>query len=54
MFDIVDSSVTRDAHILRSLIRESGLVVLGQERQGGFPEQCMPVWMFALRGDECR
>ncbi|KAF6075205.1 methyltransferase like 11B [Phyllostomus discolor] len=54
VFDVSDSSVTRDTHILGSLIRESGLVVLGQEKQDGFPEQCMPVWMFALRGAACR
>jgi hypothetical protein len=23
-------------------------VVLGQQKQDGFPEQCVPVWMFAL------
>ncbi|XP_008823113.1 alpha N-terminal protein methyltransferase 1B [Nannospalax galili] len=48
IFDLSDSSVTRDMDILRSLIRKSGLVVLGQEQQKGFPEQCVPVWMFAL------
>uniref|UniRef100_A0A8C9AXA6 N-terminal Xaa-Pro-Lys N-methyltransferase 2 n=1 Tax=Prolemur simus TaxID=1328070 RepID=A0A8C9AXA6_PROSS len=51
VFDLSDSSVTRDMDILRSLIRKSGLVVLGQEKQEGFPEQCMPVWMFALHSD---
>ncbi|XP_063483327.1 N-terminal Xaa-Pro-Lys N-methyltransferase 2 [Symphalangus syndactylus] len=48
ILDLSDSSVTRDMDILRSLIRKSGLVVLGQEKQDGFPEQCIPVWMFAL------
>ncbi|XP_059136130.1 N-terminal Xaa-Pro-Lys N-methyltransferase 2 [Peromyscus eremicus] len=48
IFDLSDSSVTRDMDILRSLIRKSGLVVLGQQKQEGFPEQCVPVWMFAL------
>ncbi|GAB1285621.1 N-terminal Xaa-Pro-Lys N-methyltransferase 2 [Apodemus speciosus] len=51
IFDLSDSSVTRDMDILRSLIRKSGLVVLGQEKQEGFPEQCVPVWMFALHSD---
>ncbi|XP_006211169.1 N-terminal Xaa-Pro-Lys N-methyltransferase 2 [Vicugna pacos] len=51
VFDLSDSSVTRDMDILSSLIRKSGLVVLGQEKQDGFPEQCIPVWMFALHGD---
>lgn len=51
ILDLSDSSVTRDMDILRSLIRKSGLVVLDQEQQHGFPEQCLPVWMFALHSD---
>ncbi|XP_003893596.2 N-terminal Xaa-Pro-Lys N-methyltransferase 2 [Chlorocebus sabaeus] len=51
ILDLSDSSVTRDMDILRSLIRKSGLVVLGQEKQDCFPEQCIPVWMFALHSD---
>ncbi|XP_004688528.1 PREDICTED: alpha N-terminal protein methyltransferase 1B [Condylura cristata] len=48
VFDLSDSSVTRNMDTLQSLIRKSGLVVLGQEKQDDFPEQCIPVWMFAL------
>ncbi|XP_007115798.2 LOW QUALITY PROTEIN: N-terminal Xaa-Pro-Lys N-methyltransferase 2 [Physeter macrocephalus] len=53
IFHLSDSSicVTRDMDILQSLIRKSGPVVLGQEKQDGFPEQCIPVWMFALHSD---
>ncbi|KAG8515792.1 Alpha N-terminal protein methyltransferase 1B [Galemys pyrenaicus] len=51
VFDLSDSSVTRDMDTLWSLIRKSGLVVLGQEKQDDFPEQCIPVWMFALHRD---
>ncbi|CAI9179378.1 unnamed protein product [Rangifer tarandus platyrhynchus] len=51
IFDLSDSSVTRDMDILQTLIRKSGLVVLGQQKQDGFPEQCVPVWMFALHRD---
>lgn len=51
IFDLSDSSVTRDMDIFRSLFRKSGLVVLGQKKQEGFPEQCIPVWMFALHSD---
>ncbi|XP_002760424.1 N-terminal Xaa-Pro-Lys N-methyltransferase 2 isoform X1 [Callithrix jacchus] len=51
ILDLSDSSVTRDMDILRSLIRKSGLMVLGQEKQEGFPEQCIPVWMFALHSN---
>ncbi|XP_016076812.1 PREDICTED: alpha N-terminal protein methyltransferase 1B [Miniopterus natalensis] len=50
-FDLSDSSVTRDMGVLHSLIRKSGLLVLAQEKQRGFPEQCVPVWMLALHGD---
>lgn len=32
-------------HISRPSFRKSGLVVLGQQKQDGFPEQCVPVWM---------
>lgn len=49
--DLSDSSVTRDMRILHSLVRKSGLAVLGQEKQDGFPEQCVPVWMLALHRD---
>ncbi|XP_004613911.1 N-terminal Xaa-Pro-Lys N-methyltransferase 2 [Sorex araneus] len=52
--DLADSSVTRDMDTLRSLIAQSGLAVLGQERQDGFPEHCLPVWMFALCRDPPR
>ncbi|XP_075396588.1 N-terminal Xaa-Pro-Lys N-methyltransferase 2 [Tenrec ecaudatus] len=48
VFDLSDSSVTRDMDIFQSLVRKSGLVVLGQEKQEGFPEHCLPVWMFAI------
>lgn len=51
VLDLSDSSVTRDMDILQSLIGKSGLEVLGQEKQSGFPEQCVPVWMFALHSD---
>ncbi|XP_007523884.1 N-terminal Xaa-Pro-Lys N-methyltransferase 2 [Erinaceus europaeus] len=50
VFDLVDSSVTRDMATLQSLIQQSGLAILGQEMQAGFPEQCVPVWTFALHG----
>ncbi|KAF6293255.1 methyltransferase like 11B [Rhinolophus ferrumequinum] len=49
--DLSDSCVTRDMDVLQSLIQKSGLAMLGRERQHGFPEQCIPVWMFALHSD---
>ncbi|XP_042530230.1 alpha N-terminal protein methyltransferase 1B [Dipodomys spectabilis] len=49
VLDLADSSVTRDLDTLQSLIRRSGLAVLGRQQQDGFPEQCVPVWMLALR-----
>ncbi|XP_015725301.1 alpha N-terminal protein methyltransferase 1B isoform X2 [Coturnix japonica] len=49
ILDCLDSSVIRDLNILRSLIEMSGLVILQEERQEGFPEQCVPVWMLAMQ-----
>ncbi|XP_074453192.1 N-terminal Xaa-Pro-Lys N-methyltransferase 2 isoform X3 [Larus michahellis] len=47
--DCLDSSVIRDLNILHSLIEMSGLTILQEERQEGFPEQCVPVWMLAMQ-----
>ncbi|XP_054837735.1 N-terminal Xaa-Pro-Lys N-methyltransferase 2 [Eublepharis macularius] len=49
VLDQMDSSVIRDLNILRSLIEKSGLTILRQERQKGFPETCVPVWMIAMQ-----
>ncbi|XP_048800061.1 N-terminal Xaa-Pro-Lys N-methyltransferase 2 isoform X3 [Lagopus muta] len=49
ILDCLDSSVIRDLNILHSLIEMSGLVILQEERQQGFPEQCVPVWMLAMQ-----
>ncbi|KAL8177386.1 UNVERIFIED_CONTAM: Alpha N-terminal protein methyltransferase 1B [Gekko kuhli] len=49
VLDQVDSSVIRDLNILGSLIEKSGLTVLRQQRQEGFPETCVPVWMIAMQ-----
>ncbi|XP_064927143.1 N-terminal Xaa-Pro-Lys N-methyltransferase 2 isoform X4 [Columba livia] len=49
ILDCLDSSVIRDLNILHSLIEMSGLTILREERQEGFPEQCVPVWMLALQ-----
>uniref|UniRef100_A0A8C8R6T5 Methyltransferase like 11B n=1 Tax=Pelusios castaneus TaxID=367368 RepID=A0A8C8R6T5_9SAUR len=51
ILDPLDSSVIRDLSILRRLIEKSGLTILWQERQAGFPEQCIPVWMLAMQKD---
>ncbi|NXQ85784.1 NTM1B methyltransferase, partial [Nyctibius grandis] len=48
ILDCLDSSVIRDLNILHSLIEMSGLTILREERQEGFPEQCVPVWMLAM------
>ncbi|XP_038613801.1 alpha N-terminal protein methyltransferase 1B [Tachyglossus aculeatus] len=48
VLDTLDSSVIRDMEILRSLVEKSGLELLGEEKQEGFPDQCVPVWMLAL------
>ncbi|XP_038269933.1 alpha N-terminal protein methyltransferase 1B isoform X1 [Dermochelys coriacea] len=51
ILDPLDSSVIRDLSILRSLVEKSGLTILQQERQEGFPEHCVPVWMLAMQKD---
>ncbi|XP_024056902.1 alpha N-terminal protein methyltransferase 1B [Terrapene carolina triunguis] len=51
IMDPLDSSVIRDLSILQSLVEKSGLTILQQERQEGFPEQCVPVWMLAMQKD---
>uniref|UniRef100_F6WPW7 Methyltransferase like 11B n=1 Tax=Ornithorhynchus anatinus TaxID=9258 RepID=F6WPW7_ORNAN len=48
VLDTSDSSVIRDLEILRSLTEESGPELLREEKQEGFPDQCVPVWMLAL------
>ncbi|XP_043941206.1 alpha N-terminal protein methyltransferase 1B [Protopterus annectens] len=47
--DPVDSSVIRDINILHTIIRKSGMDVLYAEKQKGFPEVCVPVWMLAVQ-----
>ncbi|XP_067323761.1 N-terminal Xaa-Pro-Lys N-methyltransferase 2 [Anolis sagrei] len=49
VLDPLDSSVIRDLSILSSLIVKSGLTILRQEKQEGFPEQCVPIWMIAMQ-----
>ncbi|XP_019383925.1 PREDICTED: alpha N-terminal protein methyltransferase 1B [Gavialis gangeticus] len=51
ILDPLDSSVIRNLNILRSLIEKSGLIILQEEKQEGFPEQCVPVWMMAMQKD---
>ncbi|NWR58437.1 NTM1B methyltransferase, partial [Bucorvus abyssinicus] len=48
VLDCLDSSVIRDLNIIHSLVEMSGLIILREERQEGFPEQCVPVWMLAM------
>uniref|UniRef100_A0ACB8F1N6 Alpha N-terminal protein methyltransferase 1B n=1 Tax=Sphaerodactylus townsendi TaxID=933632 RepID=A0ACB8F1N6_9SAUR len=49
VLDQMDSSVIRDINILSNLIEKSGLTILKQQRQEGFPETCVPVWMIAMQ-----
>ncbi|KAJ7338303.1 hypothetical protein JRQ81_011166 [Phrynocephalus forsythii] len=53
VLDLLDSSVLRDLNILSSLIEKSGLTILSQEKQEGFPEQCVPIWMIAMQKNPC-
>ncbi|XP_053325384.1 N-terminal Xaa-Pro-Lys N-methyltransferase 2 isoform X1 [Spea bombifrons] len=49
ILDPTDSSVIRDIHILRNIIEKSGMNILAEERQPGFPELCVPIWMIAMQ-----
>ncbi|CAI9549864.1 unnamed protein product [Staurois parvus] len=47
--DPVDSSVIRNINILRNIIRRAGMTIIAEERQRGFPELCVPIWMIAIQ-----
>ncbi|XP_046558286.1 N-terminal Xaa-Pro-Lys N-methyltransferase 1-B-like [Haliotis rubra] len=48
-FDELDSSFTRPLDVLVQLIQNSGLVILKQQKQKGFPKGLYDVYMFALK-----
>lgn len=47
--DPIDSSISRHLDVMRVIITKAGLEVLAVERQEGFPDIIMPVWMVAMR-----
>ncbi|XP_018609452.1 N-terminal Xaa-Pro-Lys N-methyltransferase 2 isoform X2 [Scleropages formosus] len=47
--DPIDSSLIRHLDIVKNIIYKAGLEILGVERQQGFPEQIIPVWMIAMK-----
>lgn len=47
--DPLDSSISRHLDIMRDIVGRAGLQVLATQRQRGFPEVIMPVWMMALQ-----
>ncbi|XP_072295196.1 N-terminal Xaa-Pro-Lys N-methyltransferase 2 isoform X3 [Eucyclogobius newberryi] len=47
--DLVDSSISRHLDVMRTIIHKAGLEVVALEKQEGFPDVIMPVWMLALR-----
>lgn len=47
--DPIDSSISRHLDIMRSIITKAGLEVLAVEKQDGFPDSIMPVWMIAMK-----
>ncbi|XP_034387362.1 alpha N-terminal protein methyltransferase 1B [Cyclopterus lumpus] len=47
--DPIDSSISRHLDIMKCIISKAGLQVLAVERQEGFPEVIMPVWMIAMK-----
>ncbi|XP_071769546.1 N-terminal Xaa-Pro-Lys N-methyltransferase 2 [Centroberyx gerrardi] len=47
--DPIDSSIIRHLDIMRDIIFKAGLEVLAVEKQEGFPEVIVPVWMVAMK-----
>uniref|UniRef100_A0AAQ5XS85 Alpha N-terminal protein methyltransferase 1B n=1 Tax=Amphiprion ocellaris TaxID=80972 RepID=A0AAQ5XS85_AMPOC len=47
--DPIDSSISRHLDIMKIIISKAGLEVLAVEKQEGFPEVIMPVWMIAMK-----
>ncbi|XP_036378542.1 alpha N-terminal protein methyltransferase 1B [Megalops cyprinoides] len=47
--DPIDSSVMRHLDIMQSIIVKAGLNIIGLEKQEGFPEQMVPIWMVAIQ-----
>ncbi|KAA8577594.1 hypothetical protein FQN60_000003 [Etheostoma spectabile] len=47
--DPIDSSISRHLDIMKCIIAKAGLEVLAVEKQEGFPEVIMPVWMIAMK-----
>ncbi|XP_057697122.1 N-terminal Xaa-Pro-Lys N-methyltransferase 2 isoform X2 [Corythoichthys intestinalis] len=47
--DPIDSSISRHLDIMKNIIYKTGLEILAVERQNGFPEVIMPVWMIAMK-----
>ncbi|XP_077450893.1 N-terminal Xaa-Pro-Lys N-methyltransferase 2 isoform X1 [Stigmatopora argus] len=47
--DHIDSSISRHLDIMKNIIYKAGLEILAVERQKGFPEVIMPVWMIAMK-----
>lgn len=47
--DPIDSSISRHLDIMKSIISTAGLEVLAVEKQDGFPDVIMPVWMIAMK-----
>uniref|UniRef100_A0A087XBE7 N-terminal Xaa-Pro-Lys N-methyltransferase n=3 Tax=Poecilia formosa TaxID=48698 RepID=A0A087XBE7_POEFO len=47
--DPIDSSISRHLDIMKVIVSKAGLDILAVERQEGFPEVIMPVWMMAMK-----
>lgn len=47
--DSIDSSISRHLDIMRCIIAKANLEILAIEKQDGFPETIMPVWMIAMK-----
>lgn len=47
--DPADSSLSRHLDIMKSIIQKAGLTIMDMQKQEGFPDIIVPVWMIAMQ-----
>ncbi|KAG9483403.1 hypothetical protein GDO78_009361 [Eleutherodactylus coqui] len=47
--DPIDSSLIRNSLIIRNIIEKTGMSIIAEQRQPGFPDLCVPIWTFAIQ-----
>ncbi|XP_066453154.1 N-terminal Xaa-Pro-Lys N-methyltransferase 2 [Eleutherodactylus coqui] len=47
--DPIDSSLIRNSLVIRNIIEKTGMSIIAEQRQPGFPDLCVPIWTFAIQ-----